>query len=442
MKIPPHNIDAEKSLIASVLIDSPSIYKIMDSVTAEDFYDLKHQTIYENIISLIEKRQPIDIVTLTDSLEKNKKLADAGGAGYLAELTAYVNSSAHIVSYSAIVKNNSTLRQLISAGSEIVELGFDESSESDEILEQAERLLFNVSQKFMRSNFVAIKDILSETFERIDELHKEKGKVRGVRTGFRALDNLLAGLQNSDLVIVAGRPSMGKSSLAMNMAVNAAKSEKKPVAIFSLEMSKDQLVDRLLVGLAGIDSWKLRTGNLSDDDFPRIGEAMGELSEAPIYIDDSPMLNIVEMRAKLRRLQNEHGLCLVILDYLQLMEGRRKTGDPNRVQEISEISRSLKGIARELNVPVVALSQLSRAVEQRHPKIPQLSDLRDSGTIEQDSDVVMFIYREDYYEPDTERKNIADILIKKHRNGPIGQVELFFIPEQMKFVDLEKRRGE
>jgi len=282
---------------------------------------------------------------------------------------------------------------------------------------------------------------LSDSFERIDELHRDKGKIRGVESGFRDIDNLVAGFQPSDLIIIAARPSMGKSSLVLNITLNVALKEKKPVAIFSLEMSKDQVVDRLLVNMAGVDSWKLRTGNLSDEDFPRIGEAMGQLSEAPIYIDDSPLLNVIEMRAKLRRLQSEHGLCLIVIDYLQLMEGVRSYGDNNRVQEISQISRSLKGIARELDVPVIALSQLSRAVEQRHPKIPQLADLRESGSIEQDADLVMFIYREDYYEPDSERKNIADILIKKHRHGPIGQIELYFLSEQMKFVNFDKRKS-
>jgi len=440
-KIPPQNVEAEKSLLGSILIDGQSIYKIMDTINPSDFYQTSDQIIYQHIITLIEKRQPVDVVTLTDSLEKSKELETAGGAKYIAQLTTSVNSSAHIVSYSTIIRNSSILRNLISAGSKIVDLAFQGEREITEVIDEAEKALFNVSQSYLSQSFIPIQDILSDSFERIDELHRDKGKIRGVESGFRDIDNLVAGFQPSDLIIIAARPSMGKSSLVLNITLNVALKEKKPVAIFSLEMSKDQVVDRLLVNMAGVDSWKLRTGNLSDEDFPRIGEAMGQLSEAPIYIDDSPLLNVIEMRAKLRRLQSEHGLCLIVIDYLQLMEGVRSYGDNNRVQEISQISRSLKGIARELDVPVIALSQLSRAVEQRHPKIPQLADLRESGSIEQDADLVMFIYREDYYEPDSERKNIADILIKKHRHGPIGQIELYFLSEQMKFVNFDKRKS-
>ncbi|KKP88567.1 MAG: replicative DNA helicase [Berkelbacteria bacterium GW2011_GWA2_35_9] len=411
-KMPPQNVEAEKSLLGSILIDGQSIYKIMDSINPSDFYQTSHQIIYQHIITLIEKRQPVDVVTLSDSLEKSKELETAGGAKYIAQLTTSVNSSAHIVSYSTIIRNSSILRNLISAGSKIVDLAFQEEREITEVIDEAEKALFNVSQSYLSQAFVPIQDILSDSFERIDELHRDKGKIRGVESGFRDIDNLVAGFQPSDLIIIAARPSMGKSSLALNITLNAALKEKKPVAVFSLEMSKDQVVDRLLVNVAGVDSWKLRTGNLSDEDFPRIGEAMGQLSEAPIYIDDSPLLNVIEMRAKLRRLQSEHGLCLIVIDYLQLMEGVRSYGDNNRVQE-----------------------------KQRHPKIPQLADLRESGSIEQDADLVMFIYREDYYEPDSERKNIADILIKKHRHGPIGQAELYFLSEQMKFANFDKRKS-
>ena len=440
--LPPQNIDAERSLLGAVLLDKNAIFKILDIVGIDDFYRPNHASLFEAMLKLTEKRQPIDVLTLSDNLEKSGKLKDAGGVSYISELVADTSSSANIVTYGEIIKRDATLRNLISAGSQIVELAFSEEENADVLIDEAEKMLFSVSQHFLKQDFTPIQDILSQTFERIDELHKNKGKLRGVATGFKDLDNLLAGLQQSDLIIIASRPSMGKTTLSLNIAMNVAIRSKTPVGIFSLEQSKDQLVDRMLVSEAGVDSWKLRTGNLSDNDFPLIGQAMGVLSEAPIYIDDSPMLNIMEMRAKSRRLQAEKNLGLIIIDYLQLMQGKSRSGDANRVQEISEISRGLKGIARELNVPVIALSQLSRAVEMRHPKIPQLADLRDSGTIEQDSDVVMFIYREDYYEPSTDRKNIADIMVKKHRNGPIGNIELYFVAEQMKFATIEKQRKE
>ncbi|MFY9484412.1 MAG: replicative DNA helicase [Patescibacteria group bacterium] len=438
-KLPPQNIEMEQAVLGALLINKDSLIKIVDQLGPVDFYRPEHQEIYRACMKLFEKRQPIDLLTLSDQLEKDGKLTHVGGVAYLTELTNVVPSAAHIANHAEVVKANSTLRQLVSAGSKIIELGYQVEGDPDELLTEAEQSLFAISQDYAKQIFTPIKDILTSTFERIDELHKHKGKLRGISSGFKVLDNLLAGLQPSDLVILAARPSLGKSSLALNIAAHAAIKEKVTVGIFSLEMSRDQLVDRLLISEAGIDSWKLRTGNLTDDDFPRIGYAMGLLSEAPIYIDDSPILNSMELRARARRLQVEHGLGLLVVDYLQLMEGRKRSGDINRVQEISEISRSLKAIARELNIPVLALSQLSRAVEQRSPKIPQLADLRDSGTIEQDSDVVMFIYREDYYEPKTERKNIADILIKKHRHGPTGQVELFFRQEQMRFENLEKK---
>jgi replicative DNA helicase len=335
---------------------------------------------------------------------------------------------------------------LIGAASEITRLGYEEDEDTTRILDQSEQKLFSISQKYLRQNFVPIKNILTEAFDRIDELHREKGKLRGTPTGFLALDSLLAGLQKSDLVILAARPSMGKTSLALDIARQVAVDSKIPVGIFSLEMSKEQLVDRLLCAQAGVDLWKMRTGRLSDreddDDFPRIGHAMGILSDAPVFIDDSANSNVMEIRTKARRLQMEHGLGLIIIDYLQLMESRSRT--ENRVQEIAEITRALKGIARELNVPVLALSQLSRAVESRQPPIPKLADLRDSGSIEQDADVVMFIYREAMYKRDIlpERKNISEIFIAKHRNGPTGKVELYFDENRVSFKNLEKKLGD
>jgi replicative DNA helicase len=438
--LPPQNIIAEQSVLGAILLEKEAIFKVVDKVTPADFYREDHGLIFEAMLALTEKRKPVDVLTLSDQLEKSGQLEQIGGATYLSELVAQVGSAGNIATYGELIKNTATLRNLIKAGSEIVQLGLNTQSETDVLLDQAEQALYNVSQQFLKEGFTPIQDILSITFERIDELHKNKGQIRGIPSGFKDLDNLLAGFQKSDLIIIAARPSMGKTTFALNIASHAAIKEKIPVAIFSLEQSQDQLVDRMLVSEAQVDSWKLRTGNLSDEDFPRIGYAMGVLSEAPIWIDDSPLVNVMEMRAKARRLQAERGLGLIIVDYLQLMSGRNRSNDGSRVQEISEISRGLKGIARELNVPIIALSQLSRAVELRQPKVPQLSDLRESGSIEQDADVVAFIYREDYYEPETERKHIADIMIKKHRNGPIGNIELFWAAEQMKFGNISHQR--
>jgi len=436
-RIPPQNLEAEESVIGALLLEKNAILKVAPILGSEDFYRDHYGIMYGAMLSLFDKRVPIDLVTLSEELERNKQLDQVGGAESLASLVARVPSSAHIVHYAHIVKEKAILRRLITAANRIIQLGFDQALDAAGAIDQAEQALFSVSQKFFDKNFVPISDLLAESFERIDQLHKNKGTIRGIPTGFKDLDNMLAGLQRSDLIILAARPSVGKTSLALNMAEHAAVEEKKTVAIFSLEMSKEQLIDRLLCGQAGIDSWKLRTGNLNEDDFRKLNYAMGVLSEAPIFIEDSPTASVTEIRAKARRLQMEHGLDLVVIDYLQLMEGGRTSTESNRVQEISEISRGLKAMARELNVPVLALSQLSRAVEQRHPKIPLLSDLRESGSIEQDADVVLFLYREDYYEKDTEKKNITDVLIRKHRNGPTGDISLFFVPEQTKYHNLE-----
>jgi len=441
-KVPPQNVEAEQAVLGAILIDKDSLYKIAGTVKSEDFYRADHQEIFAAMLELFEKRAPIDLVTLSDELKRGKKLEIAGGATYLAHLANQVLSSANIQKHSEIVAEKAILRRLIKAATQIIEESYGEREEVKSILDKSEQTLFSVSQRYAVEQFIAVKDVLIDTFDRINELHENKGKLRGIASGFRDLDNLLAGFQKSDLVIIAARPSMGKTSLALNIAAYAAGHDKVPVGVFSLEMSRDQLVDGLLTMEAGIDSWRLRTGNLQEDDFPKLNYAMGTLSEAPIYIDDSPMLSILDIRAKARRLQAEKGLGLIIVDYLQLMESSTKSRDPNRVQEVSEISRGLKALARELNVPVIACSQLSRAVESRHPKIPQLADLRDSGTIEQDSDVVMFIYREEYYDPDTEKKGIAQIMIKKHRNGPTGEIELYFHPELWKFRTLDKKREE
>ncbi len=437
-KLPPQNLQAESSLLGSLLLDRDAIIKVADILHGDDFYAAKNQLVFEAILGLYEKREPIDVVTLSNKLEAKGELDNIGGASYLTSLVNGVPSAAHVVNYAQIVTQKATLRRLITAANQIGSMAYDEEQALDSLLDNAEQTLFDVSQKHLKQNFVSMKDVLAESFDRLDSLHKDKGKLRGLPTGFKALDNILAGLQKSDLLILAARPAMGKSTLALNIAQNVASKQGIPVGVFSLEMSKEQLVDRLLAAEAGIDSWRLRTGNLEDKDFEKLNKAMGALAEAPIYFDDSGMANVMEMRTKARRLQSEHDLGLIVIDYLQLMSGRNNGGE-NRVQEISEISRGLKGLARELDVPVIALSQLSRAVESRSPQIPQLSDLRESGSIEQDADVVMFIYRDEYYNKDSsEKPNIAEVIIAKHRNGPTGQVDLFFKGEEMRFRNLDK----
>ncbi|HEX3082055.1 MAG TPA: replicative DNA helicase [Candidatus Saccharimonadia bacterium] len=438
-RIPPQNIEAETSLLGSILIEKDAIIKVADVVSAEDFYVDRHALIYSAIMDLYEQRQPLDIVSLSNNLAAAGELERAGGSAYIGELTTAVPTSAHVVHYAGIVSHKATLRRLIAAASNITQLGYDEQTPLDQLLDKAEQTIFEVSQKNLKQNFIPVSSILADSFDRLNEMHSNADKLRGIPTGFRDLDRLLAGLQNSDLIIVAARPSMGKTTLVMNMAHHVAAKEGIPVGFFSLEVSKEQLIDQLLAIESGIDSWKLRTGALDDDDFPRINEAMAELSEAPLYIDDSAITNVMEMRTKARRLQAEHGLGLVIIDYLQLISGGARSAE-GRQQEVSEISRGLKGLARELNVPVIALSQLSRAVEARNPPIPQLSDLRDSGSIEQDADVVSFIYRPWYYDKEAD-EHVTEVLVKKHRNGPIGDVELYFHPEQRRFTDLERFHG-
>jgi len=439
IKIPPQNLEAEQSVLGALLLDRDAILKVGDFIKPEDFYRDDHAIIYQAILHLNEHRKPVDVVTLTDWLEKEKKLKEIGGATYLATLANAVPTAANVATYGQIIQQKATLRRLISSGTKIAELGYKETEELESILDKAETALFSVSQKYVKQYFTAIKDVLADSFDRIDKLHKEKGVLRGVPTGFRDMDNLLAGFQPSDLIILAARPSIGKSSLALNFADHIACEEKIPVGIFSLEMSKEQVIDRFLCLRGAVDSWKLRTGNLDDNDFGKLNYAMGALSEAPIYVDDTPLINIMEIRTKARRLQSEAGLGLIIIDYMQLLQGTSKASD-SRVQEVSEISRGLKGLARELNVPVLALSQLSRAVEHRDNKRPMLADLRESGSIEQDADVVMFIYRDDYYDNESENKNIAEVLVRKHRNGPTGDIQLYWKPEYMKFGTIDKKR--
>lgn len=448
-KLPPQNIEAEQSLLGCLLLDKEAVYRVVDILSPDDFYHNNHRKIFAAMVELFNNQEPIDIVTLSNRLEEKKMIQEIGGRSYLAQLSNAVATSANATYYANLIQKKATLRRLQVSASEIMDLSFEEEREIDEILDQAEKKIFGVSRKYLKNSFLGIDGLLSEAFERIDELHKRSGNLRGLSTGFYDLDNLLAGLQKSDLVILAARPSVGKTSLALDIARQAAVKSKAGVGIFSLEMSKEQLVDRMLCAQASVNLWKMRTGSLSDkgddDDFSKINEAMGVLSEAPIYIDDSPNVSVMEIRAKTRRMQAEKGLGLIVIDYLQLMEGRGKYGD-NRVQEISEISRGLKGIARELNIPVLALAQLSRAAEQQSgASIPKLSHLRDSGSIEQDADVVMFIYRKavdrafNLQDLPMDERYKAEIHIAKHRNGPTGKVDLFFSEETASFKNISKQ---
>lgn len=439
-KLPPQNLEAEQSVIGSLLINKDAITKIADIIKPDDFYKDTNGIIFESILELYEKREPIDVVSLSNKLKEKDKLELIGGRSALVSLANTVPSSSHVVNYANIVQKKATLRRLLNVATKITGLGYQENENIEELLDKAEQQIFGVSQKYLKQNFVPIKSVLTDAFDRIDELHRGSGQLRGTPTGFTEMDNILAGFQKSDLIVLAARPSLGKTTLALDIARQMAIKSKVSVGIFSLEMSKEQLVDRMLCSQAGVDLWKMRTGRLSEDeDFTSIGHAMGILSEAPIFIDDSATSNVMEIRTKARRLQSEHGLGLIILDYLQLMQGH--SGTDNRVQEISEITRALKGLARELNIPVLALSQLSRAVESRTPPIPKLADLRDSGSIEQDADVVMFIYRESMYKKDLDasRKNISEIYIAKHRNGPTGMIQLYFDENKVSFKNLDKK---
>ena len=438
----PQSVDVEASLLGSVLIDPDAIVKVADMVRSIDFYDDRHRLIYEACVRLYEQGSPIDIITLSEELKKEGVLKQVGGASYLTELTNTVPTATHAEQYASIVATKSIRRRLIAVSNEIAQIGFDEKRTIAELVEEAETKLFEVSQRHVKNDISSMENILAESFERLDGLHKDKGAIRGVSTGYKDMDNLLAGFQKSDLIILAARPAMGKSALALNLAQNVAVDSGKSVLLFALEMSKEQLVDRLLASEANVNSWNLRTGNLSDSDFEKIGHAMGTLSEAKLYIDDTPGITVSELRTKARREAHRNELGLIVVDYLQLMSGGSKfSGTNNRVQEISEISRGLKGIARELNVPVLALSQLSRSVESRSPQIPQLADLRESGSIEQDADVVAFIYREDYYNHESDRPNIMDVIIQKHRNGPTGKVELYFDRERQKIKSLDTKHS-
>jgi len=439
-QLPPQDIDAEQSVLGSLLIDKDAIIKIADIITAGNFYRKSHEIIFQAILDLYSKSEPIDLLTVSSRLKEKKQFKEIGGMSYLTTLMNFVPTASNVIHYAKIVSQKRVLRDLISASNEISSLAWEENKNIDEILDEAEKRIFSVSQTSLIQEFQHIKPHLAEAFERFDRLHKGDDTWRGIPTGFIDLDKQLAGLQKADLIILAARPSLGKTSLALDIARHAAINEKVPVGVFSLEMSKQQLVERLIAAEANVDLWRLRTGQLSDEgednDFGKIGKALDRLSMAPIFIDDAASPNALQIRTMARRLQSKKGLGLLIIDYLQLMQGTGRI--ENRTQEVSEISRSLKNLARELNIPVVAVSQLSRAPEARTDQVPKLSDLRESGSIEQDADVVMFIYREDKVKKDTNRKNIAEIHISKHRNGPTGKIELYFNENYVSFKNLDK----
>lgn len=444
VRIPPQDVEAEISTLGSLMLDKEAIFRVADALAARDFYKPVHREIFEAMLDLYNRREPVDVLSVTSRLREKSKLEEIGGSAYLATLVNSVPTASNVEHYASIVRRKRLLRDLIEASSHIAQLGYKEAEDVTQLIDEAEQKIFGIARDSLRQEFFPVGEALEEAWERIERLHKGDGALRGVTTGFPDLDNYLGGLQKSDLIVLAARPSLGKTSLALNIARNVAVEEKKSVGIFSLEMSREQVIDRLIASEASVDLWRLRTGRLREDgpenDFARVRDAMESLSQTSLFIDDTPSPTVMELRAKARRLQARRDLGLVVVDYLQLIRGN---GSPDsRVQEVSEISRSLKGLAKELNIPVLAVSQLSRGVEMRPRGVPKLSDLRDSGTIEQDSDVVMFIYREDKARDNSDKKNIAEILIEKHRNGPTGKIELFFHEESASFRSLEKHHEE
>ncbi|OUM93694.1 MAG: replicative DNA helicase [Thermobacillus sp. ZCTH02-B1] len=440
-RVPPQNIEAEQAVLGSILLDSDALVTAMERLRPEDFYQPVHRMIYETMIELGEAGRPIDLVTLTAALQDKQRLEEAGGVDYLSKLLGVVPTAANVDYYARIVEEKALLRRLIRTATEIVREGYEGADDVGRLLNEAEQRIFEISSRRTDSGFVSIRDVLMDVFERIEHLYQHRGGVTGIPSGFPDLDRLTSGFQRSDLIIVAARPSVGKTAFALNIAQNVGVRARETVAIFSLEMSAQQLVQRMICAESNVDAGRLRTGRLEGDDWEKLTMAIGALSEAEIYIDDTPGLTVMEIRAKLRRLKKERGLGLVIIDYLQLIQGRGRPGE-NRQQEVSEISRTLKQIARELEVPVIALSQLSRGVEQRQNKRPMLSDLRESGSIEQDADLVAFLYRDDYYDRETEKKNIIEVIIAKQRNGPVGTVELVFLKNYNKFVSLDRHHGD
>jgi replicative DNA helicase len=439
-RVPPQNVEAEQAVLGAILLHSEALITAMERLSGEDFYRPTHQRIYEAMIELAEGDEPVDLITLTAKLQDKQQLEDIGGVTYLSELANAVPTAANVDHYAAIVEEKSMLRRLIRAATQIVSNGYASSDDVGDLLSEAEARIFEISQRRSSSGFISIRDVLMDVFERVEFLYSHKGGSTGIPSGFVDLDKMTSGFQRSDLIIVAARPSVGKTAFALNIAQNVGVRAKETVAIFSLEMGASQLVQRMICAEANVDATRMRTGYLEGDDWEKLTMAIGALSEASIYIDDSPSITVAEIRAKCRRLKQEKGLGMILIDYLQLIHGRGK-GD-NRQQEVSEISRTLKQIARELNVPVIALSQLSRGVEQRQDKRPMMSDLRESGSIEQDADIVAFLYRDDYYDKESEKKNIIEIILAKQRNGPIGTVELAFLKNYNKFVNMDRSHQE
>lgn len=439
-RVPPQNIEAEQSVLGAMLIEKEAISKVAEFLRPEDFYRESHRLIYATILELFGKNDAVDLITVTENLRKEDKLETVGGISYITSLANSVPTAANVLYHAKIVEEKALLRQLINVSTEIAGMGYEANDDVENILDQAEKKILDVSNRRIGQDFIPIKTIIFDAFNKIEQLYASKGGITGIPTGFKDLDRLTAGLQPSDLILIAARPSMGKTAFVLNIAQNIAIREKKAVAFFSLEMSKEQLVQRMLCAEAAIDSQRLRIGELEENDWKKLVLAADRLSSAPIFIDDTAGITVLEMRAKARRLKIEHDLQLVIIDYLQLMQGTTSSSrSENRQQEISEISRSLKALARELHVPVIALSQLSRSVESRQSKKPMLSDLRESGSLEQDADIVAFLYREDYYNPDTENKNITEVIVAKHRNGPVDTIQLFFHKQFTKFSDLSGR---
>ncbi|MCR1899275.1 replicative DNA helicase [Irregularibacter muris] len=435
-RVPPQSIEAEQSVLGSMLLDKEAIAGATEILIAEDFYREAHGAIFDAIVQIYNRSEPVDFITLSEQLKNTNILEQIGGAAYLAELANAVPSSSSVRHYAKIVEEKSLMRKLIRASSNILDKSYEGSEEISDLIEMAEKRIFDISQGRTTDGFVPIREVLLDAFDNIEALFKNKSQITGIPTGFTDIDSKTSGFQKSDFILVAARPSMGKTAFALNIAQHAAVKEKVPVAVFSLEMSKEQLIHRMLCSEAHIDSQKLRTGDLQESDWDKLAQGMAILAEAPVFIDDTPGISVMEMRAKCRRLKMEHGLGLILIDYLQLMSGNGKI--ESRQQEISEISRSLKALAREMDCPVLALSQLSRAPEARADHRPILSDLRESGAIEQDADVVMFLYRDEYYNPDTEEKNIGEVSIAKQRNGPTGVIKLVWLGQFTKFASLER----
>jgi len=436
-RTPPQNQEAEQAVLAAMMLDKDAVYEAVQIVKERDFYRESHGILFRTIVELAEKGDPVDLITITDKLRKDGNLEKVGGVGYIAEVANSIGTATSVGHYAQMIKEKSLMRDLIKISSNIVNRGYEGAEEPEQLLDDAERMILEISQGRSRAGLVPISEVIENTIEKLEYLHKKKSDITGLTSGFKDLDSFTSGWQNSDLIIVAARPAMGKTSFCLNIAQNAAIKGNIPVAIFSLEMSREQLVQRMISSTAEIDQQKLSTGRLYDKDWIALTNAIGPLAEAKIYIDDTPAISVREIRAKTRRLKAEKGLGLIVIDYLQLMSGGKRV--ESRQQEISEISRSLKALARELNIPIIALSQLSRAVEQSQDKRPSLSHLRESGALEQDADIVMFIYRDEYYNPESEKLGIAEIIIAKHRNGPVGSVELSFRKEFTKFGDLAKR---